>query len=355
MALRLATLLSSALGTRVMQRQCPWLLFSLLLAPACFAQFGSGAVKKSMSGYIREAGTGHVIASARVDLQNAMGSPVDSTYSDGNGMYQFNEIVGDCYVAVQHEGYASIREFVRPEGAPDVKKDFFLQPVAGGGGSPGKNPVSQHELTVPAKARQSFDKGIQLVVEKSDYRGAIAEFSKAISKYPDYYEAYAAMGLAQSKMGDPAAAETSLRKSIEMSYEKYPQAMIDLGSLLNTSKRFSEAEPLLRSAVALDATSWRAQYELAVALSGQKKFAAALPSATAARDAKSDNPQTYLLLYSLHIQTDNFTAAVADIDAYLKLSPTGATADRVRKLRDQIEKNELSHATDPPKPSPHFF
>jgi len=324
-------------------------LFFLLLAPACFAQIGQG-VKKTLSGYIREEGTGRAIASARVDLQNSFGSPVDSTYSDGNGMYQFNEIVGDCYVAVQHDGYASLREFVRPEGAPDVKKDFFLRPLGPAGAAPAKNPVSEHELAVPPKARQSFDKGIQLIVEKSDYRGAISEFQKAIDKYSDYYEAYAAMGLAQGKMGDAAAAETSLRKSIAMSNEKYPQAFIDLGSLLNTGKRFAEAEPLLRSAVALDASSWRAHYELAVALSGEKKFAAALPSATAARDAKSDNPQIFLLLYNLHIETDDFAAALADIDGYLKLSPTGATADKLRKLRDQIQKN-VPNSTALPQPT----
>jgi Tfp pilus assembly protein PilF len=338
-----------------MQR-CRWLLLSLLssllLAPASFGQIGSGAIRKSLSGYIREEGTGHVIASARVDLQNAMGSPVDSTYSDGNGMYVFNEIVGDCYVVVQHDGYASVKEFVRPEGAPDVKKDFFLRPVAGGTPS-GKNPVSQHELTVPSKAHEYFDKGLQLIVDKSDYHGAVEQFSKAISKFPDYYEAYAAMGLAQSKLGDATAAETSLRKSIAMSNEKYPQAMVDLASLLNTGKRFSEAEPLLHSAVSLDGTSWRAQYELAVTLSGEKKFTDAVPCATAARDDKPDEPQPYLLLYTLHIQTDNFSAAIADIDGYLKVSPNGATADRLRKLREQIEKNELSRAGDTTKPTPN--
>jgi tetratricopeptide (TPR) repeat protein len=341
-----------------MSRLCRFLLVFLLFAPASFAQIGSGAIRKSISGYIREAGTGHVIVSARLDLLNAMGSPVDSTYSDGNGMYQFNEIVGDCYVEIHHDGYSPLREFVRPEGAPDVKKDFFLQPLAGASTPSGKNPVSEHELGVPPKARQSFDKGVQLIVEKSDYHAAVAEFQKAIDKYSDYYEAYAAMGLAQSKMGDAAAAEASLRHSVEMSNEKYPQALIDLGSLLNAAKRFSEAEPLLRSAVSLDATSWRAQYELATALSGEKKFALAIPIATAARDAQSDNPQTYLLLYTLHIETDNYSAAVADIDGYLKISPSGPMADRVRKLRDQIQKQQLhgaaASANPPPtSPNPH--
>jgi tetratricopeptide (TPR) repeat protein len=334
-----------------MQRCLSYLVFFLLVAPSCFGQIGSGGVRRSLSGYIREEGSGKGIGSARVDLQNAMGSPVDSTYTDGNGMYQFNEIVGDCYLVVQRDGYASVREFVQPTGAPDVRKDISLRILAAEAGATPKNPVSQHELSVPPKARQSFDKGLQLIVEKSDYRAAIAEFNKAIAKFPDYYEAYAAMGLAQSKMGDAAAAEGSLRKSIQMSDEKYPQALIDLGSFYNTGKRFSDAEPLLRKAIDLDTSSWRAQYELAVTLSGEKKFADAIPSATAARDANSANPQIYLLLYTLHIETDNYSAAVADIDAYLKLAPNGPMADRVRKLREQIEKQQLNGATGSAKPA----
>jgi tetratricopeptide (TPR) repeat protein len=214
------------------------------------------------------------------------------------------------------------------------------------------NPVSEHELSIPKKARESFDKGIQLVVQKSDYRGAIAQFTRAISQYPSYYEAYAAMGLAQSKIGDQAEAEKSLQQSIGLSQEKFAQAMLDLASIFNSKNRFSEAEPLLRKAVSLDASSWRGQYELAVSLRGQKRYSDAVASATAARDLKPDNPQIYLLLYNLHIQTDNFPAALADTEAYLKLVPDGALSDRVRKLQDQIRKNAPSRAKDPANSSP---
>jgi len=321
-----------------MQRRSALVLFSLLFLTSslCFSQ---GPLKKVLSGYIREEGSGHLITGARIELQNAMGTPIGSAYSDGNGAYEFDDIGGgDCYVLVQHDGYDSFRQFVRPDGSGHVYKDVFLRPVNPDSKPKSINPVSEHQLSIPGKARESFDKGIQLIVQKSDYRGAVTQFAKAIAKYPSYYEAYAAMGLAQEKMGDAKAAEAALRKSIDLSAEKYPQAMIDLASMFNGQKRFSEAEPLLRKAIALDASSWRGPFELAVALNGQNRFSDALTSASAARDLKPENAQIYLLLYNLHIRTDDFKAALTDTESYLKLTPDGATADRVRRMQEQVRK-----------------
>ncbi len=321
-----------------MQRRYARVLFSLLLlAPS--SCFGQGPLKKVLSGYIREDGSGHVIKSARIELQNSFGSPIANAYSDGNGAYEFDDLGGgDFYLLARHDGYESSRQFVRPDGSGHVYIDVYLRIASGESAPKSVNPVSEHDLSIPPKARESFEKGLQLVVEKSDYRGAVAQFTRAIEQCPSYYEAYAAMGLAQNKMGDAAAAEAALRKSIDLSAEKYPQAMIDLASMFNGQKRFSDAEPLLRKVIDLDASSWRGQFELASALSGQQRFKEAVTCASAARDLKPDNPQIYLLLYNLHIHTDDFPGALRDADGYLKLTPDGAMADRVRKMRVQLQK-----------------
>jgi len=296
---------------------------------------------------VREEGSGQVISEARIELQNAMGTPIEFIYSDRNGTYEFDDIPGDCYVSVQHEGYAPFRELVRPNGSGHVYKDILLRIVSREPGAVSTTPVSQHQLSIPPKAREMFDKGIQLIVEKSDYRGAVAQFARAISRYSSYYEAYAAMGLAQNKMGDAAAAEAALRKSIELSAEKYPQAMIDLASIYNGQKRFVDAEPLFRKVIALEPSSWRGQFELAVALAGQQRFKEAVTCATAARDLKPENPQVYLLLYNLHIHTNDFTGALGDTEGYLKLTPDGATADRVRRMQEQVRKAAQTSGADP--------
>jgi len=329
-----------------MPRRYARILFSLLLLAPSLC-FGQEPLKKAVSGYIREEGSGHILGEARIELQNAMGTPIGFAYSDGNGAYEFDSIGGDCYLVVQHEGYAPAREYVRPDGSGHVYKDVFLRTLSPESAPKSVSPVSQHELSIPPKARESFSKGVQLVVDKSDYRGAVAQFARAIARYPPYYEAYAAMGLAQNKMGDAAAAEAALRKSIELSAEKYPPAMIDLASMFNGRKRFSDAEPILRKVIALDASSWRGQFELAVALAGQQRFKEAVTCASAARDSKPENPQIYLLLYNLHIRTEDFPAALRDTESYLNLTPQGATADRVRLMQEQIQKALQSSGGNP--------
>ncbi len=318
-------------------------LFALLFFPLVFwalsSGFGQTPQRKAISGYIREDGSGHVIKSARIELQNSFGTPIANAYSDGNGAYEFDDLAGgDFYLSVQHDGYETSRQFVRPDGSGHVYIDVFMRVSGSKAATTAANPVSEHQLSIPQKARESFDKGLQLIVEKSDYRGAVSLFARAIAKYPSYYEAYAAMGLAQNRMGDAAAAEASLRKSIDLSGEKYSLAMIDLAALFSEHKRFPEAETLLRKAIAVDASSWRGQFELAVALNGEKRYTDAIVSAAAARDLKPDNPQVYLLLYNLHIRMNDFPAALHDTEAYLKLFPDGAAADRVRRMQEQVQK-----------------
>src|SRR5580704_7955493 len=161
----------------LMQRRYARVLFSLLLlAPSSCV--GQGPSKKVLSGYIREEGSSHIISSARIELQNAMGTPIAYAYSDGNGAYEFDDIGGDCYVSVQREGYAPLREFVRPDGSGHVYKDFLLRPASGDAAPKPLSPVSEHQLSIPPKARELFEKGVQLVVEKSDYRGAVGQFAR---------------------------------------------------------------------------------------------------------------------------------------------------------------------------------
>ena len=89
---------------------------------------------------------------------------------------------------------------------------------------------------------------------------------------------------------------------------------------------------------------------MAVALAGQQHYKEAVTSASAARDLKPENPQIYLLLYNLHIHTNDFAAALSDTQSYLKLTPDGATADRVRRMQEQVQK-EVQSSGGKPGPS----
>src|SRR6266853_294031 len=201
----------------------------------------------------------------------------------------------------------------------------------------GDGSISAHELSVPHKAHDEYEKGLNLVYSKSDYKGAIIQFQRAIKDFPNFYEAYAQEGSAYTFLGEMGPAEEAMRKSIALSSSQYSEALFLLAGLLNNTKRFPEAENLSRQGVALEASSWHGHFEMARALTALKQPEEAEKSAKQARDLKPDNPAVYLILANIHIQLRDYAALLKDLDTYLKLSPNGPEADQARKTREELQ------------------
>ena len=161
--------------------------------------------------------------------------------------------------------------------------------------------------------------------------------------YPDFYEAYAQMGVAYVNLKDNTGAETALRKSYDLSGGKYISACFLLAKLLSFSQRFAEAEPIARRGVEVDPNSWQANEELGRALVGLNRFQDAEQYALNADKEKPDQPAIQLLLADIHSHVRNYPALLDNLNAYLKLAPTGAQADKVRQARDQLQQ-QLANA-----------
>jgi tetratricopeptide (TPR) repeat protein len=277
-----------------------------------------------------------------------------TAYTGTDGSFSFAAVPnGEYEILVQADGYDAYNQAIEVSRGPVFGLEIELIKSTSNAGAPSGPVVSAHQLGVPAKAQKEFEKGLDLMGSKADYRGAIAAFDRAIQVYPDYYEAYALEGTAYEGIPDMPSAEKAMRKSIELSSGKYPVALYFLAGLLNATNRFSEAADLARQCIALDEASWHGHFELAHALLGLQKLNEAEASANRARDLKPDNPRVYLLLANIHGGLKNYTAFVQDLDTYLALSPTGPMADEVRKKRDQVQQAlHDSQTATPPVPSP---
>ena len=150
---------------------------------------------------------------------------------------------------------------------------------------------------------------------KSDYRGAIVQFQRAIKDFPTFYEAYAQMGNAYLQLKEMAPAEEAMRKSVDLSSGRYSEAIFMLTGLLNDTNRFEDAATFARKGMDVDAGSWRGPFELARALSGLKQLDEAEKSAIEARNLKPDNPSIYLMLANIHIQRRDYAALQTDLEA----------------------------------------
>jgi tetratricopeptide (TPR) repeat protein len=197
--------------------------------------------------------------------------------------------------------------------------------------------ISTHQLSVPHKARDEFEKGMSLLYLQSDSRAAIAQFQLAIKDFPAYYEAYSEEGGAYFRLEQMEPAEAALRKSIDLSSGKYADASFTLAGLLTDTKRYDEAAASARRGIADDATSWRGPFELARALTALKQIDEAETYAQQARNLMPDNPPVYLLLANIHIQRRDYSSLVKDLDQYLLLAPNSPAADQARKTRARVQ------------------
>jgi tetratricopeptide (TPR) repeat protein len=306
----------------------------------------------TIAGTVRDDISQQPLDNVRIDLKQQGGATLNSTFTRSDGDFEFTNLGNGEYVLeVTVKGYETFHQTVNVLDGPVRGYSVYLQRERGvvitGGAS-----VSAHELHVPQKARDEYEKGIALLFGKSDPRAALTHFERAIKDFPDYYEAYAQEGGAYFLAGDIPSGETALKKSIGMSSERYADAFFIYAGGLNNLNRFAEAEDEARKGVALDDASWDGHFELARALSGLKQSEEAEQNAVIARNLKPDHAQVYLVLANVHIQLQNYPALLEDLTAFLKLVPTGPQADQARATRDKLQTALQKTQAQPGAPAP---
>ena len=193
--------------------------------------------------------------------------------------------------------------------------------------------VSVHELQIPEKARNAFEKGIERFAAK-DAAGSVSEFQKAIKVFPAYYEAYDKMGDAELLLNSWEPAETAYKKAIELSRGRYAPPHFGLGLILcNQEKRPGEAEETVREGLAMSPTDPGGDFVLSWVLYSMKRMQDAEKSA---RDAILQAPMfagARLLLAQIHLRENNLSAVVQDLDSYLGLGIDSSFNAKIRAIR----------------------
>jgi tetratricopeptide (TPR) repeat protein len=204
--------------------------------------------------------------------------------------------------------------------------------------------VSVHELSVPDKAKEAFNKGARRL-NAMDWAGSVPEFQRAIKTFPGFYEAYDMLGVAQLAMQNWADAETSFRKAIDLSLGRYAAPHFGLGLILCIDhKQFAQAEETVRDGIDIDPADASGHFALAWIL----YTVARLPEAEqSAREAVRDKPtfaEAYLLLAQIHLRQNDSAAAIEDLDGYLKLDPDSPRSARAKAARATAQR-ALAHET----------
>jgi len=309
-----------------------------------------------IQGSVRRDDDQRTMEMVKVDLKKFTGETVSTTFTRSNGEFEFTNLAaGPYHIVIEEKGFETVDEFVDLSNGPRTGVIIWLRrPIEVGQTEAAGPKISKHELSLPSKARDTMQKGMEQLYDKKDFKASIDSFNRAVASAPTYYEAHFQMGGAYTRLGQVDEAERAFRKSIEVSENHYAEPLTALGALLCNEKKFAEAEPLLSRSLELNADSWQAHFEMARAPVGLNQVDAAEKNVMEARSKKADDPQVYLVLANIHMRKRNYTALLEDLDTYLKLDPNGAMAAQARDLRSKVQeglaKAQNSPAQVPPKP-----
>lgn len=356
-------------------RQVLWLLCALIcvtFTSQLMAQDSEGStpipfgvhrrsIRYTIRGSLLDVATNRGVSGVKVDLRKEGGATVSNTFTTDSGEFSFTDVGSGTYeISVTEVGYQAIDQQISVEDSVFGLQLWLRKANNQPDGSPGAK-ISVRELSIPRKAHEDMLKGLNLLYQKSDYRGSIEQFQRAIKEFPSFYEAYGQMAVAYMDLGDIASEEDALKKSIDVSQQHYSDAYFALATLYVDKKRFADAEPIARKGVELDDTSWSGHFELASALFGLDRYPEAEAEAKTAAQRQPDDADTHLLLANIHIRLRNYSAVLDDVDTYLKLNPNGAQAEQARHVRDQVQavlqkaqsdaaENDSPDAEDTPAP-----
>jgi len=215
------------------------------------------------------------------------------------------------------------------------------------------SPVSVREMSIPKGARELFYKGIGRLA-KDDPAGGLIHLARAVSQFPDYFEAYYGIGVAQMELGQYEEAQRAFQKSIDTSGGHYASPYFGLSALLCALQNFSEAEPVIRRGLELFPSFAQGEFTLAWALFGLNRVDEAEKYALQALQRDPLFAPTHLMLANIYIRRSDYVPAVRELEAYLQLQPAGAMSEQARgteaSLKRKLTNSILSAAVPESKP-----
>ena len=320
----------------------PLLLLLLLVMSypvGVFAQLGGVSGNKvSLTGTIYTEKGDRPIMHANVRLCDGGGNLLEESITGDSGDFAFRGISrGNYILQVSAIGFESSNTSVDLSFNSDRGIPIYLKQTAvDASESVAAASVSAHEMSMPKAARDLLISGKKkFYVDKNAQRG-LQDFQAAVAAAPGYYEAYYQIALAEMTLGKKAEAEASLRKSIEISGDKYGEADVGLGTIMMERGEIAQGEKTVRRGIELNPDYWLGHYELGRALLSQNKIPDALKSAEQAKSLAPSTAIVYRLLSNIHLQQKDYPALLEDIDAYLKLDPDSPAGVRAKQLRELV-------------------
>lgn len=203
---------------------------------------------------------------------------------------QFGQTIADIYVALSfvlvqpRSGGSLARRLVDAEMA--ARRAIQLQPG---------NAIAYDRLGVALEGRGLLN---------SDTEQA---YRRAVETDPQFAVAHVHLGRLLRKMGRAGEAEPSYRRAIELANDA--PTLVLIAEAFDSEQRYSEAEPLLRRALQMDAKNLGALYFLGKLLVALRRYDEAEPVLKSVIEISPRSLAPYLLLGSAYLRAERYEDA----------------------------------------------
>jgi len=322
------------------------MLTLLTQAPAARAQFSSldvpsdlpfGSRAGQILGTVYRNRSSEPASQVFVHIRSLSSGMIQTVLTDFSGHFELPELPQGAYeVSAEESGYGFASTIAQVSLFP-AEVTLYLNSSSAPPRDANPYVVSVRELKIPSKAQDEYYRGLNGMAKK-DFVRSLAHFNKAAAAYPDYYEAFYNIGVAQWRLNHNDKAMEAFQKAIDLSGGHYAPAQFAYGLLLCNQGKPGEAERLIRRGLETDSDSAEGHLFLGIALLGQNHFDEAEKSLREALLRKPQYADAYLVRADLHAKERDYQSQVQDLDIYLKLVGSGDGSDYVRKVREAAKR-----------------
>lgn len=315
------------------------LLFSLALLVSCPAVEGQSSETEtadgSITGTVYAQDNQHPVTQAAVSIKSHQAGIFRSVLTDYEGHFEVSGLARGGYdIHIEEEGYEPLRVRAQVDhAAAKLELHLISSPKA----PPNVYKISVRELSIPDKAHEEFNKGL-MSLDKKDFTASLGHFTKAIEKFPGYFEAFYHQGLIHTTLGQLEKAMQAFQKCVDLSAGGYARADFGIGYLLYLQGKAGEAEEVIRRGLEVDANSADGYVILGMTLLRLNRPEEAEKSARQALLRDPHLANAYLVLADSFARRENYAEQIEDLESYLKLEPNGPASQRVQEVREVAQR-----------------
>ena len=330
-----------------------WCRFAALLSmPAAGFLPAVASPNANLTGVVYSEATNQRIRHASVWLCDSGGNRLQDSVTSDSGEFAFLSVHAGAFILkVSAPGYQPAEIPVEVSFGTERGVSVFLKAAKTSAAVGLASSISAHEAAMPQSARDLVDSGKKRLYADKNPQKALSDFESAVAKAPGYYEAYYLIGMTYIALRDSAQAEANLQKSVDLSNQTYADAVLALAILWLGRHDAARGEPLLRHGLELNPNSWMGFFELGKLEMYREHFDDALQAAQNAKLLAPEQPLVYRLLSLIHLKQKNYPAALADLDAYIRLDPDSPDGLHAEEVREDTQKR-LANSHPPAQAAP---